>query len=235
MKKKEWPDRAWVVRHGRSYAQDKRDEAEASGALQFELGMEEHLAPLVDKGRRQAHARGLWFGQLPVDQQPTVVLVSPFIRAGQTWDGILAASGIPLEKLTVKVDPRLAELRHGDLTYFTCKGREQFLHEVQKLDEVGELAYRQPNGESRWDKVEALRPLVEELRTLYAGERVLMVTHSATLRCLRYLLEHLTEEKFLAIVRGHDAANCSVTGYVRCPNSGLLVPEATPYLGDPLL
>lgn len=235
MKKKEWPDLAWVVRHGRSYAQDKRDEAEASGALQFELGMEEHLAPLVDKGRQQAHARGLWFGRLPVDQQPTVVLVSPYVRAGQTSDVLLAASGIPLNRLFVKVEPRLAELRHGELTYYTSKGREQFRDEVEKLERAGVLAYRQPNGESRWDVVEKLRPLVEELRTLYAGERVLMVSHSATLRCLRYLLEHLTEEGFLAIVRGHDAANCSVTSYVRCPNSGLLVPGATPYLGDPLL
>jgi len=234
MKKKQWPDLLWIVRHGRSYAQDKRDEAERSGALQFELGMEEDQAPLVDKGRLQAHARGLWFGQLPVDQQPTVVLVSPFIRAHQTADCMLAASGIPLDKLIVKIDPRLGELRHGDLTYYTRKGREQFRHEVQKMDEVGELEYRQPNGENRWDVVDRLRSLVAELRTLYAGERVLIVSHSATLRCLRYLLEHLTEEEFLAIVRAHDAANCSVTSYSRCPNSGLLVPAAVPYLGDPL-
>jgi broad specificity phosphatase PhoE len=231
---KEWPDRLMVVRHGRSLAQDKRDEAELSGALQFELGMEEDQAPLVEKGRLQAEARGRWLGNLPADQKPTVWLVSPFVRARQTAEIILANSGIPLESVTWKMDPRLGELRHGDLTYFTRKGREQFRHEVQKMDEVGELEYRQPNGENRWDVVERLRPLVDELKTLHAGERVMVVSHSATIRCLRYLLEQLTADEFLAIVRGKDPANCSVTSYVRS-ESGVLVPDSVPYLGAPLV
>ena len=234
LKKNEWPDRLMIVRHGYSYAQKQRHEAEKSGALQFELGMPEEDAPLIRRGKRQARARGKWLAQLPADQKPTVVLVSPFLRARQTAERVLAASGMLLENLTIKIDPRLGELRHGDLTYFTTKGRAQFRHEVQKMDEVGELEYRQPNGENRWDVVARLRPLVEELRNVYAGERVLMVSHSATIRCLRYLIENLTEGEFLAIVRGSDAANCSVTSYVRDSKRGLLVPDAVPYFGDPL-
>lgn len=235
MKKKKWPDRILVVRHGRSHAQELRDAAERSGALQFELGMPEANAPLVETGRKQAEARGRWLGRLPAEEQPTVVLVSPFVRARQTAEIMLAASGICPDKLVVLIDDRLRELHHGDLTYFTRKGREQFPAETEKFEKVGELEYRQPNGENRWDVVERLRPLVLELRTRHKGQRVLLVTHSAVIRCLRYLLENLSEEKFLAAVRADDAANCSVTSYVRNRKTGRLKPDYVPYLGDPLL
>ena len=47
----------------------------------------------------------------------------------------------------------------------------------------------------------------------YCGERVLLVCHSVVVLCMRYLLEHMTEEQILAIDRADEIANCSVTSY----------------------
>lgn len=235
MKTRKWPDRIWIVRHARSLGQDLRGAAEKSGALSFDLGMEEKQVPLVKRGWRQAAARGRWFGKIPKNQQPTVVLVSPFVRTRQTARAIAQASGIPPERLRIVVEPRLRELRHGRLNCITRKGfRERFPEEVEKLRRLGELSYRQPDGENRWDVVKRLRSLIDDLSTVYRNERVLIVTHSGVIRCLRYLLQNMTEAEFLEAVRNGDAANCSVTSYVRDRSSGELVPDAVPYLGNPL-
>lgn len=47
----------------------------------------------------------------------------------------------------------------------------------------------------------------------YCAERVLLVCHSVVVLCMRYLLEHMTEEQILAIDRTEEIANCSVTSY----------------------
>ncbi len=47
----------------------------------------------------------------------------------------------------------------------------------------------------------------------YCGERVLLVGHSVVVLCMRYLIEHMTEEQILRIDRENEVANCSVTSY----------------------
>lgn len=47
----------------------------------------------------------------------------------------------------------------------------------------------------------------------YCGERVLLVCHSVVVLCMRYLLEHMTEEQILGIDKASEIANCSVTSY----------------------
>jgi len=39
------------------------------------------------------------------------------------------------------------------------------------------------------------------------------VCHSVVVLCMRYLLEHMTEDEILAIDRAEEIANCSVTKY----------------------
>lgn len=53
----------------------------------------------------------------------------------------------------------------------------------------------------------------------YCAERVLLVCHSVIVLCMRYLLEHMTEEEILAIDRAEEVANCSVTMYRYDPNA----------------
>ena len=40
-----------------------------------------------------------------------------------------------------------------------------------------------------------------------------VVGHSVVVLCLRYLIEHMTEEQILRIDRENEVANCSVTSY----------------------
>jgi len=47
----------------------------------------------------------------------------------------------------------------------------------------------------------------------YCGDRVLLVGHSVVVLCMRYLLEHMTEEQILRIDKENEVANCSVTSY----------------------
>ena len=50
--------------------------------------------PLSDLGRRQALALGRWFGQMPPEQQPTIVLCSPYVRARQTAQYLLEGANL---------------------------------------------------------------------------------------------------------------------------------------------
>ena len=58
-----------------------------------------------------------------------------------------------------------------------------------------------------------LRSALDTMSLHYDGCRVLVVAHQVVVLCLRYLLEHMTEEQILAIDRDGDVANCAVTEY----------------------
>lgn len=61
-----WPQQIWIVRHGQSAGYVARDADAALSAL------------------------GDCFATLPPEQQPTVVLYSPYVRAQQTAQAVLA-------------------------------------------------------------------------------------------------------------------------------------------------
>jgi broad specificity phosphatase PhoE len=58
-----------------------------------------------------------------------------------------------------------------------------------------------------------LRSATEMLAREYCGQRVLIVCHTVVVLCMRYILEHLTEDELLAIDKKNEIANCSVTLY----------------------
>ncbi len=58
-----------------------------------------------------------------------------------------------------------------------------------------------------------LRSAVQMISREYCGEQVLLVCHSVVALCMRYLLEHMTEDEILKIDRENEVANCSVTSY----------------------
>ena len=62
-----------------------------------------------------------------------------------------------------------------------------------------------------------LRSAIEMISREYCGERVLIVGHSVVVLCMRYLIEHMTEEQILKIDRESEVANCSVTSYTHDP------------------
>ena len=79
-----WPDVLWVVRHGQSAGNTARDAAEAAGLPLIDIATRDVDVPLSPLGERQATSLGHWFGQMPREQQPTIVLCSPYVRARRT-------------------------------------------------------------------------------------------------------------------------------------------------------
>ena len=200
----------WLVRHGQSAGNVARDAAEASGANVIELEGRDMDVQLSSLGEQQATALGAWFQTQTV--KPSVVIASPFARAWGTAERIVRAMGGTCE---IAMDERLREKEFGSLDRLTKAGiLAKYPHEAEQRERIGKFYYRPPGGESWCDVVLRVRALLDHLSLVYAGERVLLVTHQVLVLCARYAIENLAEEAILAIDREGDVANCGLTAYV---------------------
>ena len=220
-----WPDHIWLVRHGQSAGNVARDLAEISGLELIDIAERDIDVPLSDLGEQQAHALGDWFGKLPADQRPTVVLSSPYIRAWNTAQIITKNLGPTIDKPdqfhTFISDERLREKEFGILDRLTQRGvAQKHPNLYEQRQHVGKFYFRPPGGESWCDVILRLRNVLDTITREYPGERVLIVGHQVIVNCFRYLLEHMTEEQILAADRASDVPNCSVTSYEFNPNVG---------------
>ncbi|HEX8127931.1 MAG TPA: histidine phosphatase family protein [Pyrinomonadaceae bacterium] len=220
--KQKWPDVLWIVRHGESAGNVARDHAEAAGLHEIEINVRRDVdVPLSDCGAEQAAALGRWFGKMPPDDRPTVVLTSPYLRALRTAEIALGAAGMARDDLTFIADERLREKEFGILDRLTKFGIEAKYPEQQEFRRaIGKFYHRPPGGESWCDVILRLRNVIDTITREYRRERVLIVAHSVVVLCFRYLLERMTEDQILEIDRVTDVANCSVTSYVYDPNLG---------------
>jgi len=204
----------WLVRHGESAGNVARDLAESEGLHTIDVVGRDIDVPLSPLGERQSRALGRWFGQLAPEQQPTVVLTSPYRRARQTAELVLIESGLGRRNVALLADERLREKEFGSLNRFTKVGIvAKFPHEAALRAEIGKFYYRPPAGESWCDVLLRLRSVLDHVQLRYPDERVLIVAHQVIVLCFRYLIEELDEERILAIDREHDVANCSVTSF----------------------
>ena len=209
-----WPDAILVVRHGQSAGNVARDAAEAAGQAVIPIAQRDADVPLSELGERQARALGRWFGALPPDQQPTVVLVSPYVRAQQTAHLALAEAGLNPDDLGLTVDERLREKEFGILDGLTPLGvAEKYPDQSDFRRLLGKFYHRPPGGESWCDVILRLRSVIDTVTREHQGERVLIVSHQVVVLCLRYLMERMTEADILAVDRAEQIANCSVTSY----------------------
>lgn len=220
-----WPDQIWLVRHGQSAGNVARELAETRGLELIDIVERDIDVPLSDLGRQQAHALGDWFGKLPPDQRPTVVLSSPYIRAWNTAQIITENLGPTVDKPdhfhTFISDERLREKEFGILDRLTRLGIAQKHPELyDQRQHVGKFYFRPPGGESWCDVILRLRNVLDTITREYPGERILIVGHQVIVNCFRYLLEHMTEEEILAADRAGDVPNCSVTSYQFNPAVG---------------
>ncbi len=220
--KQKWPDVLWIVRHGESAGNVARDKAEAERLPEIELGVSRDVdVPLSARGEEQARALGLWFGKMPAAERPSVVLVSPYIRAQLTAAVALEAAGIAKDEITFIQDERLREKEFGILDRLTKFGIEaKFPDQLEFRRAIGKFYHRPPGGESWCDVILRLRNVIDTLTREYRRERVLVVAHSVVVLCFRYLLERMTEEQILEIDRLTDVANCSVTSYAYDASTG---------------
>jgi probable phosphoglycerate mutase len=210
-----WPSRLWLVRHGESAGNVARDAAEAAGLSIIDIAERDMDIPLSPLGRNQAHALGRWFAAMPEAQRPTVVLMSPYVRALQTGTLVIESGGLRSStSLLEVVDERLREKEFGVLNKLTKAGiLVNYPREAELRDHVGKFYYRPPAGESWCDVILRLRSVVDTIQLQHPRERVLVVAHQVVVLCLRYLLERMTEAQILSIDAAADVANCSVTAY----------------------
>jgi len=214
-----WPDVLWAVRHGESAANTARQAAEAAGLGVIELAMRDPDVPLSLIGHRQAAALGRWFGGLAASRRPTAVLVSPYLRARETAERLLAAA--EMTRLSIVADERLREREFGVFDGLTKRGIEESFPDQAALRlRMGKFYFRPPGGESWCDVILRLRSVLATLTRDYRRERVLVVAHQVVVLCFRYLLERMSEEELLAIDRAADVANCSVTAFAFARRQG---------------
>lgn len=217
-----WPERLWLVRHGESAGNVARRAAEAAGHPMIDVATRDMDVPLSALGMRQAEALGQWFGMLPGQARPNVLLVSPYVRARETARLIFEAGHLDPSRIEMVVDERLREREFGILDRLTLTGvRRHHPEQAEFKAALGKFYHRPPGGESWCDVLLRLRTVIDTITREYCQERVLVVAHQAVVLCFRYLLEHMTEDQILAIDREQPVANCSVTSYAFDPSAGL--------------
>ncbi|MBB3224168.1 histidine phosphatase family protein [Pseudoduganella umbonata] len=215
-----WPQQIWIVRHGQSAGNVARDAAEAASQFLIDIAERDMDVPLSALGEQQAAALGQWFGALPPEQRPNVVLFSPYVRARETALAVVNRLDRN-DLLTVATDERLREKEFGIVDRLTPLGiADKFpeLHEQRR--HVGKFYFRPPGGESWCDVILRLRSVLDTITREYRNERVLIVGHQVIVNCFRYLLERMDEDAILAIDRAGDVPNCSVTSYRFDPAAG---------------
>jgi broad specificity phosphatase PhoE len=216
-----WPDRLYIVRHGESAGNVAREAAKLSGDRMIDIDIRDVDVELSDLGIQQAEALGRWFASLPPDQTPNIILTSPYVRARHTAEIVASSAGLARDKYTLVVDERLREKEFGILDRLTRVGIEAYHPDQAEFRRLlGKFYHRPPGGESWCDVILRLRSATEMISREYCGERVLLVGHSVVVLCMRYLLEHMTEDQIMKIDRENEVANCSVTSYVHDATAG---------------
>jgi broad specificity phosphatase PhoE len=224
------------VRHGESAGNVARDAAEAAALPVIDIADRDMDVALSPLGREQSRALGAWFAGQPKDQQPDIVLCSPYLRARHTAMAVMKALGIPPQD--ARHDERLREKEFGILDRLTRHGiRAKFPDLAAQRAHVGKFYFRPPGGESWCDVILRLRSVIDTITREHHGQRVLIVGHQVIVTCMRYLLERLDEAQVLDMDRQADVPNCGVTSYVfdpRVGRQGKLVLEHVNFLA-PLL
>jgi broad specificity phosphatase PhoE len=216
-----WPQRLWIIRHGQSAGNVARDAAEAAGLALIDIPHRDVDVPLSELGERQSRAVGQWFGALRAEEKPTIVLVSPYVRARMTAQQILELGVDDPEDVSLYVDERLREKEFGILDRLTRHGIEQKFPELsEQRSHVGKFYFRPPGGESWCDVILRLRSVLDTIIREHRGENVVVVAHQVIVNCFRYLLERMDEQTILDIDRMADVPNCSITSYEFDPSLG---------------
>lgn len=216
-----WPAVLSLVRHGESVGNLEARRAGEAGLERLELAYRDSDTPLSDDGRRQAQAVGQWWAQLSPDEQPEIVLSSPYARALDTARIAVQASRLDRE---VHTDERLRERDLGGFDGLTARGIEVlFADEAQRRARTGKVYYRPPGGESWCDVALRVRSLHGTWRERYAGRRIAVFTHQAVIMANRMVLEDLAEQALLDADRGDPLMNCSTTRYERQDDGDLVL------------
>jgi broad specificity phosphatase PhoE len=213
------PARLVLVRHAESLGNVADRDARSRGDSRLDLHVRDADVALSPTGEQQAAAVGRYVATLPADEQPTVVLSSPYERAAATAAHALSAMD---GRLRVRQDERLRERELGLFDGLTGAGiRNEFPHEADRRRYLGKFYYRPPSGESWCDVALRVRSLLRDMEDRYDGERVWVFSHQAVIMSFRLVLEGLGEREILDLDARSPMANCSMTSYLRGPDGAL--------------
>lgn len=180
-----------LVRHGESDSNLQR-------VTHLEVG--DHAIALSEHGWSQARAAGVALGAEFL--RDALVYVSPYRRTRQTLEGILAGSGLAASDAPrTYEDPRLREVEHG---YEPIQEQQELRHRH------GWFYYRFQGGESPADCYDRTSSFLESMMRQVQRKsvaRVLIVTHSLTIRCFVTRFLHLSVECFDSLA---GPRNCEV-------------------------
>jgi probable phosphoglycerate mutase len=157
------PTRLYVVRHG---ATQLTAEDRFSGAVGVDLS---------DEGRWQA-AR---LGERLQAEQPTALYCSPLSRTVETAQLVARSCG-----LSVETRDGLREISHGRWEGLTRKEvADQYAEEYSAWNE-DPFTFAPQGGESGVGVLARALPVIREIVEKHEGERVVVVSHKATIRLL---------------------------------------------------
>lgn len=181
----------------------------------YPLPYSDYETPLTEFGKQQAHSAGLLL-QTKISL-PDIMLVSPYLRCRQTFDG-MADAWPELKTVRRDFDRRLAERNIGIGILYNNWRLFQVFHPEQKdfYDRLGKTAYffyQHPQGQSVPQMQDQDQLLFATLIREYAGKSVLLLTHHVRILSIRATLERMTPEEFVALDREDPPQNCSLTVY----------------------
>lgn len=158
----------------------------------------DHEIGLTENGKGQAktcggHMKELlgWSAEHGMTPHPYGLFVSSYARAIQTWEIIQESVHQPLQRV---VDVRLREQEYKDF-----KSHDEYLEKRKRANERGKLYYRYKQGESANDVIDRVTGWYNQLRQDWIlgnrPERIVVVSHEITMRCILHILQDLTPEQ----------------------------------------
>jgi broad specificity phosphatase PhoE len=157
------PTRLYLVRHGST-------QLTAEGRFSGSEG-----ADLSDEGRWQAAQ----VGERLRSEGLTAAFCSPLSRSAETARIITASCG-----LTTVTRDGLREISHGHWEGLTRGEVEERFGEEYSAWEADPFTFAPEGGESGVAVLARALPVIREIVTTHTGERVLVVSHKATIRLL---------------------------------------------------
>lgn len=174
---------------------------------------------LTGLGTRQAAATAEWLMGRTTEEQPTVVICSPYQRAART--ACIIADRIRSQRFPDPiVDERLRERELGILDHLTRRGIEAYHpDQAARMTSLGKFYHRPPGGESWCDVILRVHSWFDTVCREFPDERIVVVTHGVSLMCICYLIQRMDEVSLLRMDADTAIANCSVTGFARIAGS----------------
>ncbi len=208
-----WPQNLVLIRHGESeYNLERRLIAlgESDGHSDgLKLTRNADIV-LTKEGIQQARATGDFLHERY--EKFDVVFVSPFKRADETAEHILAAWHADTPPIIV--DERLREKEFGIFFALTDREiKEQYPEWANLRGIEGRYYFRPPGGESYPDIAIRVGSFLATIVRDWADKNVLIVSHAAVLLAFHKILARMSEREILELVEGAEIKNCAILSY----------------------